>query len=119
MDRKVNSSITQEMQRCIEECQGCHEVCVETTIHCLEMGGEHSSPAHISLMLDCAQICETSADFMLRASPLHMRTCEVCADVCEQCAESCEMFADDEMMQKCAETCRSCAESCRVMAGGS
>lgn len=105
-----------EMARCIENCQACHGICLETAMHCLGMGGEHAAADHIRLLLDCADICQTSADFMLRGSPLHARTCGVCAEVCERCATDCERFGDDASMKACAELCRRCAESCRRMA---
>lgn len=106
-----------QMQDCIKNCQECHAVCMETVQHCLEMGGKHAQPDHIRLLLDCAQICQTSADFMLRGSPLHGRTCGLCAEICTQCADDCEKLAQgDSMMTKCAEICRRCAESCRQMA---
>jgi hypothetical protein len=109
--------ISKEMRECIENCSSCHSVCVETASHCLEMGGPHAAAGHIGLLLDCAQICATSADFMLRGSPFHAQTCGVCAAVCERCAEDCERLAgDDELMRRCAEVCRRCAESCRRMA---
>ena len=69
------------------------------------------------MLLDCAEICQTSANFMLRMSDLHGLTCGVCAEVCERCAEDCERFVDDIMMQACAQACRHCAASCREMAG--
>jgi hypothetical protein len=81
------------------------------------MGGDHAETSHIRLLLDCAEICQTSANFMLRMSNFHNQTCGVCAEVCEHCARDCERFEDDEMMQQCAEACRSCARSCREMAG--
>jgi hypothetical protein len=109
-------AMSAEMQQCIDNCQECHGVCLQTVMHCLEMGGEHAQPQHIRLMLDCAEICETSANFMLRNSPLHGRTCGLCAEICVQCAEDCERFKDDEMMQQCAQVCRRCAESCERMA---
>jgi hypothetical protein len=105
-----------EMARCIDNCTRCHAICVETIRHCLEKGGRHAAPAHIRLLQDCAQICATSADFMLRGSELHSRTCAACAEVCARCAEECERMADDDMMRECAELCRRCAESCREMA---
>lgn len=109
--------ISAEMRQCISNCSDCHNICVETAAHGLEMGGEHSGAHHIHLLLDCAQICATSADFMLRGSELHTRTCGVCADVCDACAEDCERLAgDDELMQRCVRLCRTCAESCRRMA---
>ena len=104
------------MQRCIDDCLDCHSVCLETVNHCLQMGGKHADPRHIGLLLDCAEICQTSANFMLRDSALHGRTCGVCAEVCMRCAESCEQFRDDQQMMACAEVCRRCAESCREMA---
>jgi hypothetical protein len=111
--------ISQEMQDCISACMTCHAVCLETINHCLEMGGEHASPNHIGLLQDCAQICVTSADFMLRTSPHHGDVCGVCADICDACARACEsMGGGDETMQRCAEACRRCAESCRRMSSG-
>jgi hypothetical protein len=104
------------MQRCIDECQSCHAICVETAAHCLQRGGKHAEARHIGTLLDCAEICSTSADFMLRNSQLFQRTCEVCAEVCDRCAKSCDSFGDDDMMRRCAEECRRCAESCRKMA---
>ena len=103
------------MRSCIDECQSCHEVCVETLAHCLAMGGEHAEAEHITMLMDCAQICTSSADFMLRGSSLHAGVCGVCADICEECAESCEALEGAEM-KRCADQCRRCAESCREMA---
>ena len=107
-----------EMQQAIEECTRCHAICLQTTGHSLDVGGTQADPAHIRLLLDCAEICQTSADFMLRGSDLHPRTCAVCAEVCRACAEDCERMAGgDRMLQECAEECRRCAESCERMAG--
>ena len=117
MARKTHSMTDEKMRACIEECKSCHDICTETISHCLEIGGDHAEPNHIRLLLDCAEICRTSANFMLRMSEFHSQTCGVCADVCERCAQDCEHFGDDQMMQQCAETCRRCAESCREMAG--
>lgn len=108
---------TKDMTQCIEVCQECHDVCLETVTHCLMKGGQHAEAGHIRLLLDCAQICATSADFMQRRSMLHGEICSVCAEVCERCAESCEQFGQDEQMAACAEVCRRCAASCRTMGG--
>ena len=107
----------QSMDACIDNCQSCYEVCLETIAHCLEKGGEHASPNHIKLLQDCVQICQTSADFMIRGSDYHALTCGVCADVCEACADECEKMSQEagDLMTRCAEECRRCAESCREM----
>ena len=105
------------MHECINNCTNCHNICMETVMHCLQMGGKHAEAVHIRLLLDCAEICATSANFMLRGSDLHPRTCAVCAEACERCADDCERIGpDDQMMQRCAEMCRRCADSCRRMA---
>ena len=100
---------------CKQLCWECRTECQETlTAHCLEMGGDHVAPEHVKLMLDCIEICQTAADFMVRKSSLHPYICQACAVVCEACAQTCEEF-EEEKMKHCAETCRRCAESCREM----
>lgn len=108
---------TQDMERCIALCQECHEVCLRTLPHCLEKGGQHAEAAHIRLLLDCAEICETSANFMIRGSELHMETCRACSEVCQRCASDCRRLGNDPKMQECADACLRCAESCAQMAG--
>ena len=105
------------MQECLERCQECHAICTETAQHCLKMGGKHTEAEHIRLLLDCAEICQTSADFLMRDSPRHVSTCKVCSEICSTCADSCERLdPQDTMMKQCADVCRRCAESCRQMA---
>jgi hypothetical protein len=113
----MSHQVSGEMRDCIANCSECHNACVETMAHCLAMGGKHAEASHIHKLLDCAQVCATSADFMLRGSELHARVCGVCAEACARCAESCERLAEgDELMLRCAEVCRRCAASCRQMA---
>lgn len=110
--------VDQAMHDCITNCSECHDICMATVQHCLSLGGEHASAEHIRTLLDCAQACDTSRDFMLRGSELHTMYCRGCAHACDACAESCERIGgDDEVMRQCAEMCRRCAESCRAMAG--
>lgn len=108
--------MNEQMQSCIQECLDCHRICLQTVTHCLEKGGRYAEPDHIRLLLDCAEICQTSANFMLRGSDLHPMTCEVCAEICAECADDCERFEDDAQMQSCAAACRSCSEMCQTMA---
>jgi hypothetical protein len=106
-----------EMEQCIQNCEDCHHICIETLNHCMHMGGKHVEPTHLRLLYDCIQICATSADFMLRGSPFHNLTCGVCAMVCERCAEDClRIDANDPQMVACADMCRRCAQTCRQMA---
>jgi len=104
------------MEQCIKNCKDCHDLCLAMIAYCLEMGGKYTGATHICLMLDCAEICQTSANFMLRGSDLHGYTCGICAEFCQRCAQLCESFGDNAQMQECAKTCWSCAESCHQMA---
>jgi len=110
-----HAAMSREMQQCISDCHECASVCAEAIRHCLELGGEHAAPDHIAALLDCAEICVTTANYMSRGSAMSARICELCAEACERCAEACERF-DDEVMRRCAEICRRTAESCRRMA---
>ncbi|MDB5534445.1 MAG: ferredoxin [Hyphomicrobiales bacterium] len=103
------------MQRCITDCLVCYKTCLSMAMgHCLDVGGEHTKPAHFQLMMACAEICRTSAHFMLIGTPHHRHTCRECAEICEECAKDCERIGD---MEDCVKACRTCAESCRRMAG--
>ncbi len=117
MPHTTESTMTQAMRECIEECTRCHNICTETAQHCLSLGGEHVSPEHIKTLLDCAQICQTSADFLSRESEFHISTCAVCAEICRACERECRKMGKDPLMKKCADACASCAESCERMAG--
>ncbi len=109
----------EKVDECISVCNQCRDECEITLFqHCLQEGGEHAEPSHVTLMADCIEICQTAANFMLRSSSLHGKVCSACADICEACARSCEKFSDDEQMTDCADTCKRCAEMCREMAVG-
>ena len=104
-----------EMQRCIDECESCHGICLQGVAHCLDRGGRHVEPGHLTTLLDCVDMCGTAANFMLRDSTAHLRVCELCAEICDACAASCDGFPDDDVMRRCAEECRRCGESCWEM----
>jgi hypothetical protein len=105
---------SEEMTRCIETCLACYRTCTSMAMnHCLEMGGEHVQPNHFRLMMACAEICRTSAHFMLIGTPHHKHTCRECAEICAECAANCERIGN---MDECVATCRACADSCRRMA---
>lgn len=109
--------VSAEMQECINKCTVCHEMCTKTLQHCLRKGERHATPEQIGPLLDCAQICRTTADFMLRGSILHVVCCQACAVVCDRSADACESITSDPQMTNCAEICAICARSCREMAG--
>ncbi|WP_411279553.1 four-helix bundle copper-binding protein [Gemmatimonas sp.] len=107
---------TAEMQQCIQACLDCYATCTTTAAHCLTLGGEHASPEHQTILLDCVTICQASAALMLRGSHLHPQMCAVGAEACRRCEKDCRRLANgDAMMEQCADICGRCAESCERM----
>jgi hypothetical protein len=108
------TEVSPQMARCIEVCRICHKTCLQVAMtHCLELGGQHVEPEHFRLLLNCAEICHTAANFMTSRSHLSPLLCGVVAEVCDACARSCDDVGD---MDACAEVCRDCGENCRRMA---
>ena len=116
MQNMTEGTMDQQMQQCIKNCLECHNVCLQTAAHCLELGGDHARPEHVRLLLDCADICLASANFMSRGSQYHPSTCGICSEICEACAQDCEKMPDDPQMKNCAEVCSRCAGTCQQMA---
>ena len=101
------------MQEAIQACLDCHSMCLRMAMtYCAAQGGKHVAAAHLQLMINCAEICQTCANFMLSDSPLHKTVAAACAEVCEACAKSCEQVGG---MQSCIDECRKCEKSCKAM----
>jgi hypothetical protein len=104
----------ESMQPCIDACGHCHETCLHTAMtHCLAAGDMNVEGGHFRLMINCAEICQTSANFLLSGSVFHQMVCAACAEICDACANRCEQVGG---MEDCVKACRECAESCRKMA---
>ncbi len=112
---RTTKQMLERFSECLENCLNCYRVCNETLSHGWQLGGRYAEAAHLRLLADCADICQTSASFLMRGSERHASVCAVCAEICTRCAEQCERFADDEWMKVCATACRHCAESCQTM----
>ncbi len=99
------------MQACIDACSNCHQICLQTAMnHSLETGGKHVKAKHLRLMMNCAEICQTSANFQLTGSHFLPRLHQLCAEICDACATECSEIGD---MEDCVKACQTCADSCR------
>jgi hypothetical protein len=105
--------VTQKKQ-CIQDCLDCHRVCQEMVTY-LHAEGRQAAANHVRLLLDCAALCQASADFMASDSVLQGHFYGACAEICPRCAQECERSESNVQMKACADTCRRCAESCRQM----
>lgn len=111
MHRPSNSE--HATQSCLEACDLCYRICLQTAMnHCLENGGKHVKAKHIRLMMNCAEICRTTANFQLTGSHFLQRLHELCAEICEACAAECDEIGD---MKDSVAACLQCADSCRQM----
>jgi hypothetical protein len=108
------NQLSRQAQEAIEALQRCHAVCHSMAmLHCLEAADEHARPQHIRLMLDCAAVCQFTADAIGRKSQFHNRFAALCAEVCLTCAQDCENIGG---MEDSAEVCRRCAGLCEALA---
>jgi hypothetical protein len=73
-------------------------------------GGTPADPHHFRLLMSCAEISRTTANFVLAGSRWDMHVRALCTEICEACACSCEQMGG---MEECVSVCRRCAASCR------
>lgn len=107
--------LASETKACIEACLRCYSTCLGTAMnHCLVTGGDLIEPKHFRLVMACAEICRTSAHFMLINTDHHRHICRECAEICSECADDCQRLGG---MDECVQECRRCADACRQMAG--
>ncbi len=116
MDGITAHPLDDDARRCVQATADCHQYCIETIVYCRQRGGPYSEPAHLRILLDCAEICQTTTDFMLRGSDLSTTLCRLCAEIAERCAFSCDQFGGERQTRACAEAARRCALLCREMA---
>jgi hypothetical protein len=100
-------------EACIEACRASQEASLELLTHCIRLQGYYSELGHLRLLEDCARICETTVDFLLRRSEIRTAMLALCADVCERCCRDCERFDYDQRLLAGATAFRRCADHCR------
>ena len=112
----MSSALLDEMTlECLRSCTECHNVCLRTAVDEDVVG--KIMAGDLKLLLNCAEFCRTSADFLNVESLYRRDVCRVCSEICDNCAMMCEQSGLEAMLN-CAATCRTCAESCRRMAAG-
>ena len=110
--------MTEEQQRAIIDLENCYNILHESLMYCLDMGGKHVGPRHISLMMDTAELCKAETSLLFHSSEVSGRLAEVVAEICSRCATSLEQFGEDPQMKAAYDACHRAAESCRRISGG-
>ena len=115
-DRSTHSmTMAMPMKDCIDLCTASHVMCLETANHVANAVRSAAPVQLIALLNDCAEICQSTANSMIRTSVLHPILCRACAEACERCARECEKQTGDRQLTLCVAACRRCASSCRQM----
>ncbi len=94
-----------EMQQCAQDCLNCHAACTQAAEKYRQSGDQ----SHAYMLLDCGDMCLTTAHFLEHNSLLYGYVCQACAQVANHCANMCEQMGDADS----ANACRNCAESCQ------
>lgn len=63
------------MTDCVDHCITSHRMCLETAAYVTNQGGALATAALIAMLTDCAEICQTTANSMLRQSTFHRILC--------------------------------------------
>ena len=100
----------------LAECRRCQEACLDAVTHAVRRGDHYSDDVLIGALLDAADVCRISIDFIHRGSHVHARIGAVCAEICERAAEACDALPGDPVMAACAAACRRCAAACEALA---
>ncbi|MCZ7572136.1 MAG: four-helix bundle copper-binding protein [Ardenticatenaceae bacterium] len=116
MDETPEKRMIREVQNCVQNSTDCHTICLDTVMYCLDRGGEFAAASRVRVLLDRAEICQMTANFLLRGSDLKGRVGAACAEVCDYCALQCEPFMGDVQIQSCGDACRRCSAACREVA---
>jgi hypothetical protein len=108
MQPQRESSLDDGLFQALGPCHECKEACITAVGHCLDQGGTYAEPAHIRVLRGCADICQTTINFMLRGAELLPIVAAACAEICLHAAESCDVFPDDPVLRRSARACRNC-----------
>jgi hypothetical protein len=102
----TSETMSKEVQQCIEAWKESQRCCVA-----LERSGGVDSKT-IQTAKDCAEICQTCSNFVMRGSYYATAIRKLCAEVCKACAGACDKASQGSIAKECAAACRQCAEAC-------
>ena len=70
-------SLSGDLLRGAQACADCYDYCIETLAHCRRRGGAQVDGVLFRRLLDCAEICRVTADFLSRDSDAAITLCGV------------------------------------------
>jgi len=97
-------------------CLRAHQACEEAVAQALRTDESGGVDERVGALLDCADVCRTTARYIRYGSPLLRGTAGVAAELCTRAAEACAAAAAVPAMAAYAEACRRAAACCRRVA---
>ena len=97
-------------------CLRAHEACEAAVAQALRAQEGEALNECVGALLDCADVCRTTARHIRHGSPLLRGTAGVAAELCERAAEACLALPSGPAGQTWAEACRRAAAGCRRLA---
>ena len=91
-------------------CLRAHEACEAAVALALRAESGERVNDRVGALLDCADVCRTTARQIRYASPLLRGTAGVAAELCDRAAEACAAAAHAEAIRRAAACCRRVAE---------
>lgn len=101
MRSRVVSEAVETSRRCARRCAAAAKV---------DPGGNGDARDHLTLLRDCADICNVVVKVLERESVFAVETAQLAAEACRTCAESCRSFGNESLAAECDAT----AEACRT-----
>ena len=103
-----------KMRDCLTACSECRTMCLQTVQMCLEKGGKLADAKMNTLLAECAQLCQMTADMAATGSARVTPIAEACAKHCDDCSRACDAL-NPSALRECAAALRQCAAACRAL----
>lgn len=106
----------EKLRACIEACVSTSQTCTACADACLSENVVEDLTRCIRTDLDCADICQTTANVLSRHTGFDANVTRAivgaCAVACAACADECGQHTEHEHCRVCAEACRNCRRAC-------
>ncbi len=116
MDSQEDSRRNSKMLDCIDKCLYSYITCWKTRQGFSSSAGEDGLASLNPSLLECAEICRTTASSLHWDSAFWEASCALCADACATCAWACSRFSSDEQIKAVLDACGECMTACRELA---
>ena len=79
------------LDACISICQACHSNCLTAALSMSsQKGGAYLRPAHLRSLMNCNELRQTSAHYLITESPIHHHLSKICSELHDAYAIDCE-----------------------------